>query len=232
MRYFNRLLTRTRFFNSSFNVATDIATAILPLPVVKSLNLPRKQRRMLMAVFGLGGAICAVSIIRFYALYAVAVSSDASWDNPQAALYANLEATVGITAACLPTLKGLLSKFFPKLFSSTRSTNDRSGGFELSGTDKRGTKSSHMDSKNGEREWNPLPKKKVRKSGSMFSRGRSPGRVKMTETEIEGGSPRDETHGVKDGEIKVTTIIEQVEGRRDWQDSKEDLMPVKPFERP
>ncbi|KAF7191835.1 Satratoxin biosynthesis SC1 cluster protein 4 [Pseudocercospora fuligena] len=217
------------FFNSSFNVATDIATAILPLPVVKCLNLPRKQRRALMAVFGLGGAICTVSCIRFYALYAVATSSDPSWDNPQAALYANLEATVGIIASCLPTLKGLVTKFFPNLFSSTRSgTHERSEEIELS---KSGTKASIHDSKNHDRDWNPLPKKKPQKRGSIFMRKHGPGRVKVTQTEIEGGSPSgEESITPKDGEIKVTTIVEQVEGRREWHDSKEDLMPVKPYD--
>ncbi|EMF08717.1 uncharacterized protein SEPMUDRAFT_144544 [Sphaerulina musiva SO2202] len=95
------------FFNSSFNIATDIATALLPLPVTKSLNLPKRQRYILMSVFGLGGIICLISIIRFHSLYAIAISDDPSWDNPLAALWAVLEATVGIIASCLPTLKGL-----------------------------------------------------------------------------------------------------------------------------
>lgn len=43
------------FFNAAMNMATDIATAVLPLPVIKNLNLPRKQRLTLMFVFGIGG---------------------------------------------------------------------------------------------------------------------------------------------------------------------------------
>lgn len=117
-----------RFFNSSFNILTDILTALLPLPVINSLHLPRRQRRMLMAVLGLGGAICVVSLIRFYALYAVAVTRDPAWDNPQAALYANLEATTGIVASCLPTLKGLVARWFPRLFNASSYGRSRSGG--------------------------------------------------------------------------------------------------------
>ncbi|KXT15624.1 hypothetical protein AC579_5838 [Pseudocercospora musae] len=218
------------FFNSIFNVATDIATAILPLPVVKSLNLSRKQRRALMAVFGLGGAICTVSCIRFYALYAVATSSDPSWDNPQAALYANLEATVGIIASCLPTLKGLVTEFFPNLFSSTRSgTHGRSEEIELGDTGKYGTRASIHDLRNHDRERNTLPKKKPQNRRSIFMWKHGPGRVKVTETEIEGGSPSgEESTTPKHGEIKGTTIVEQVKEGREWHDSKEDFMPVKP----
>lgn len=36
------------------NLATDFATLLLPLPVIKSLQMPRKQKIMLSAVFGLG----------------------------------------------------------------------------------------------------------------------------------------------------------------------------------
>ncbi|KXT01454.1 hypothetical protein AC578_9520 [Pseudocercospora eumusae] len=220
------------FFNSSFNVVTDIATAILPLPVVKSLNLPRKQRHALMAVFGLGGAICTVSCVRFYALYAVATSSDPSWDNPQAALYANLEATVGIIASCLPTLKGLINKFFPNLFSSPRSgTHERSGEIALSRARKSGTKASVHDSENPEWDWIFLPKKNPQKQGSFFLRQHGPGGVKVTETEIEGGSPSgEESTTPKNGEIKVTTIVEQIEDRRESHDKKEDLVPVRPHD--
>lgn len=39
---------------AGFNLATDLAIFCLPLPVIRSLQLPRKQKVMLIAVFGLG----------------------------------------------------------------------------------------------------------------------------------------------------------------------------------
>lgn len=36
------------------NVATDFALFIMPIPVVSSLQLPRRQKLMLLAIFGLG----------------------------------------------------------------------------------------------------------------------------------------------------------------------------------
>ena len=44
-----------KFTNASINIVTDIFTGVLPLPVLKSLNLPKRQRYVLMAVFALGG---------------------------------------------------------------------------------------------------------------------------------------------------------------------------------
>lgn len=39
---------------ASFNLTTDLALFIMPLPVIRSLQLPRKQKYILTAIFGLG----------------------------------------------------------------------------------------------------------------------------------------------------------------------------------
>ncbi|KAF2161772.1 hypothetical protein M409DRAFT_69573 [Zasmidium cellare ATCC 36951] len=227
------------FFNSSFSIATDIATAVLPLPVVNSLNLPKKQRRMLMAVFGLGGAVCAVSLIRFYALYAIAISKDPSWDNPLAALYANLEATVGIIASCLPTMKGIVSRFFPTLFSTSGASREVTPAIELSATKSNLSSGIRRVQSTVDRVWDPTRDNAKR---GLFSRVRSGFvKVKITETTQDGGEERTQASGsvgspleLKNNEIKVTTTVEQVERRKeDWvHDSKENLVPAMPFERP
>ena len=36
------------------NIATDFGTWVLPLPIIRSLNLPIRQKVMLMLIFGLG----------------------------------------------------------------------------------------------------------------------------------------------------------------------------------
>lgn len=43
------------FTNSAIHITTDLLILIYPMPVLKSLQLPRKQKFALMAVFGLGG---------------------------------------------------------------------------------------------------------------------------------------------------------------------------------
>lgn len=40
---------------AAFFILTDIAILILPMPVLKHLHLPRRQRISLMATFALGG---------------------------------------------------------------------------------------------------------------------------------------------------------------------------------
>ncbi|KXT16551.1 hypothetical protein AC579_6313 [Pseudocercospora musae] len=103
------------FFNTAFSIATDIAVALLPLPVVNTLHLPRRQKRMLMAVFALGGSVCLISLIRLYSLYAVTHNHDDTWEDPQASVYSSIETLVAIIAGCLPTYNAFLAKHFPRL---------------------------------------------------------------------------------------------------------------------
>lgn len=112
---------------------TDIAVAVLPLPVIKTLNLPKSQKLALTFVFCLGGITCVVSLMRLQSLYAVSVSEDISWDNPMAALWSNLEVNIGIICSCLPTLKTCVMRVFPKMFTSSRGTSSGHGIMTIGG---------------------------------------------------------------------------------------------------
>jgi hypothetical protein len=43
------------YANAAFNIVTDILICVLPIPVLMTLQLPRKEKYSLMAVFALGG---------------------------------------------------------------------------------------------------------------------------------------------------------------------------------
>jgi hypothetical protein len=43
------------FTNAAINIATDFAIILLPIPVIKNLNLERRQRFGLIAIFAVGG---------------------------------------------------------------------------------------------------------------------------------------------------------------------------------
>lgn len=51
------------FSNSAIHILTDILILIYPMPVLKSLQLPRRQRFALMAVFALGGLYVHPSLV-------------------------------------------------------------------------------------------------------------------------------------------------------------------------
>ncbi|KAK5682121.1 hypothetical protein LTS10_005246 [Elasticomyces elasticus] len=127
---FNRLAVW--FSNAVFNITTDIITTVLPLPMLRALRLPQRQRIVLMVVFALGGFSCIVSILRLPSLYAISKATDMSYSNSLAALYSNMEVNIGILCSCIPPLKGLVNHISPKLFRDVRNSagtaNRKNGG--------------------------------------------------------------------------------------------------------
>ncbi|KAH8663630.1 hypothetical protein BGZ60DRAFT_342194, partial [Tricladium varicosporioides] len=107
--------TQIWWANATLNIATDFMIFLLPLPVIRTLNLPKRQKMGLYFVFTLGFFVCIVSIIRLYLLHVATSSTDSTWDNIGIANWSCIELNTGITCACLTTLKPLISHFFPGL---------------------------------------------------------------------------------------------------------------------
>lgn len=118
------------------NILTDIAVLVLPIPVLTGIQLPRKQKTILVATFGLGLYVIATDIIRIFYLQE---SSSGYWDvednstspllgnEVNFAWYASLsflwsavEVNVGMVCACVPTLKPLIGKIWPTLIDNKR----------------------------------------------------------------------------------------------------------------
>lgn len=120
------------------NVITDLAVLVLPIPVLTGMQLPRKQKTILIATFGLGIYVIATDIIRIYYLqqsssgFSGVSGADVSpllGDEVDFAWYASLsfmwsavEVNVGIVCACVPTLKPLISRILPTLIYSNHGT--------------------------------------------------------------------------------------------------------------
>jgi len=107
------------FAPAVINMITDFGILILPLPAIKSLKLPMRQKIMLFCIFSLGFLTCVISIVRLSTLEAAATTTDPTWDNTEAALWSYLELTIAILAASLPTLRPLLLKFVPKFMGGS-----------------------------------------------------------------------------------------------------------------
>ncbi|KAJ5098313.1 hypothetical protein N7532_005314 [Penicillium argentinense] len=106
------------FFNASMNIATDVTLLVLPMPFLVKLQLPRMQKIALMAVFAIGILVVITSILRLSSLRTVAQSADTSYSNVDAAYWTAAECNVAIICACLPFLRPIISRCFPKLLST------------------------------------------------------------------------------------------------------------------
>lgn len=62
------------------NIASDIILFVLPMPMVISLQLPRRQKFGLMAIFGVGSVTIVTSIVRLSILPKFVTSEDPTWD--------------------------------------------------------------------------------------------------------------------------------------------------------
>ncbi|CAI7644391.1 unnamed protein product [Penicillium glandicola] len=113
------------FSNSAIHIVTDILILIYPMPVLKSLQLPKRQKYALMAVFALGGFVLITSVLRLKSIFVISNSDDPTYDNVGAAAWSAVECNVAIICACLPGTRAFLSKLLPHIFS-TRSNGYRS----------------------------------------------------------------------------------------------------------
>ncbi|KAH6633404.1 hypothetical protein C7974DRAFT_392717 [Boeremia exigua] len=108
------------FTNAAINIVTDFVIILLPMPVIRRLQLGKRQKSALIGIFAVGGFVCIVSILRLQSLVAISNSTDQSYDNPAAATWSSVEANVGIICSCLPLLRPLMTKWLPGVFSSHR----------------------------------------------------------------------------------------------------------------
>ncbi|CAK43606.1 uncharacterized protein An01g02360 [Aspergillus niger] len=105
------------FFNASMNIATDTTLLILPMPLLSQLQLPRMQKFALMGVFAIGGLPHSISFL----LLEFRLTNEPD-SNVGAAYWTAAECNVAIICACLPFLRPIVSRIFPR-FLSTNSYN-------------------------------------------------------------------------------------------------------------
>lgn len=105
--------------NSTLGMILDFAVALLPIPWIRQLRLPMRQKVLLGAVFVLGGLPCLLAVIRLQSLIVVAYAKDPSWDNSTLACFSASEVYIGIVCACLPTLKAFCTRMRPRLIGSS-----------------------------------------------------------------------------------------------------------------
>ncbi len=119
------------------NVVTDLAILILPIPVLTALKLPWRQRFILVLTFLLGAFTLFIDIVRIYQIQLatigvdpasisetdIAASLEFSYNISLALLWSVLEVNIGITCACIPTLRPLAQRIFPQpVFYRTRNS--------------------------------------------------------------------------------------------------------------
>lgn len=128
--------------SAPLNIATDLCILLLPMPVLKSMRLPRKQKIILYITFGFGVFVTAVDVVRVSYLQGAALTrlndvqagrnpgsdstrnqeeqlGDFAWTVSLSFMWSAIEVNVGIMCACVPALKPLVTKLMPNMLKDT-----------------------------------------------------------------------------------------------------------------
>lgn len=106
---------------ASLNLATDVAVLILPIPFIWHLQVRKSKKLSLSVIFLLGSLVCVTSIVRLQTLTEID-TQDITWSNAYPGLWTAIEASLGIVAACLPSLSPVLHILIVRPLSTTNET--------------------------------------------------------------------------------------------------------------
>lgn len=106
---------------------------MLPIPYVWRLHAPVAQRLLLAGIFALGTFIAVVSLVRLIIFIQIPIGTqgDLTYNFREIIVWSIVELNIGLTCACLPSLKPAfdmigLGKLFS--FTSSRPSNGKSRG--------------------------------------------------------------------------------------------------------
>ncbi|KAF9699863.1 hypothetical protein EKO04_002284 [Ascochyta lentis] len=94
--------------SASINTASDLIIVTLPQPIIWRLELSKKRKWGLSAVFLFGGLACAASSIRLYYAVKLYYSTDQTYRAAVMGKWIEPELTFGFLAACLPVLPAFI----------------------------------------------------------------------------------------------------------------------------
>ncbi|KAJ5041246.1 uncharacterized protein L3040_005794 [Drepanopeziza brunnea f. sp. 'multigermtubi'] len=118
--------------SAPFNIITDLAILVLPIPVLTGIRLPQRQKTVLVFTFALGIFVTIVDVVRIYYLQQaddnqnivhlrLGTGVDFSWTVSAVLMWSAVEVNVGIICACVPTLRPLIKKILPSMITDRAS---------------------------------------------------------------------------------------------------------------
>ncbi|KAK8878743.1 Satratoxin biosynthesis SC1 cluster protein 4 [Apiospora arundinis] len=115
---------------SCMNIVMDVAILLLPIPIVIPLQIPTRQKILLVLTFATGVFVCVVAIYRVSYIPTLEASDDYDWDAVPDMILCFLEVNAGIVCASVPAPRPFFTRYFPALISShgKRSTGDGGEG--------------------------------------------------------------------------------------------------------
>ncbi|KAF4966450.1 hypothetical protein FZEAL_10657 [Fusarium zealandicum] len=114
------------FAQAGMGIFADIITVLIPVPWLKTLMLPKKQKIGVGILLTMGAFVCVVSVIRLQSLNVLLHDLDLTHNTVMALMWCNLELNLSIIGGSMATMKPFLRMVMPSMFGTSRgkSTND------------------------------------------------------------------------------------------------------------
>ncbi|PHH91350.1 hypothetical protein CDD83_812 [Cordyceps sp. RAO-2017] len=121
--------------HGALNIAINLWLISIALNQVRKLDLHWKKKLSVSLMFLTGIFDTVVSVLRLHSLIHFANSWNPTWDQFGVAWWSTIEIEVGLLCTCMPTLRIILVRMFPRLLGTDRSSkespnpgSDASGG--------------------------------------------------------------------------------------------------------
>ncbi|KAH7388859.1 hypothetical protein BKA66DRAFT_414976 [Pyrenochaeta sp. MPI-SDFR-AT-0127] len=128
------------------NILTDFFILCLPMPMVRRLQLPTKQKIFLGLIFALGSGVIIISTVRIIYVYHLVSDPDVTYNQAAACIFSAVELNGGVICACSALLKPFFQRHMPWVLSLSSGSRSRSRSKILGIFGKRSGKSYELHS--------------------------------------------------------------------------------------
>lgn len=98
---------------AAFNILSDVVILLLPMPMLRSVQMRRNKRLALIGIFSVGAIAVIASAARIYALSLwSAEGADVPYEGANILIWSQIEINVAIISASIPSLKPLFNRTF------------------------------------------------------------------------------------------------------------------------
>ncbi|KAI0128949.1 integral membrane protein [Xylariales sp. AK1849] len=103
------------------NTLTDFIIVLLPMHTVMNLDLPKKQKTIVIGLFGAGFLATAAGVVRTYFTWLMTTADDfdTTWNSWAASLASEIELYLGIICASIPAIKPFFATYLPKVIDTS-----------------------------------------------------------------------------------------------------------------
>ncbi|GKZ17729.1 hypothetical protein AbraIFM66951_010865 [Aspergillus brasiliensis] len=130
------------FANAGLGIFTDFATVLVPIPWLRRLQMPARQKVAVGSMLAMGCSVGIVSCIRLASLYVLMNSTDLTCKSliphpitaanragatTNALLWCTVELNLGITGGCMTAMRPFVRRYIPRLLGLSSYAYGQSG---------------------------------------------------------------------------------------------------------